>query len=227
MIGFPFASFGATWLKAMGIHFPMARLESPVRIAGSPEMIPSKACRIALREHHAFAAASRASGEVRMGRRLCVVLGNELFGERRHLDISEVCKVQIGLLVFHEAEIKSSPMTLMASIRTDHREAAHECGRISRRNQAEWWQYNTISATSALHKKIAIPVVRHRQREVDSKFFAAYTSAAINDSLNPAVGRKRRTVARAVGIRFRGSSGNRCSFGDFHARTFELHQPSA
>ena len=42
MIGFPFASFGAIWLKAMGIHLPMARLESPVRIAGSPEMMPLK-----------------------------------------------------------------------------------------------------------------------------------------------------------------------------------------
>jgi hypothetical protein len=118
-------------------------------------------------------------------------------------------------------------MTLMAGIRTDHREAAHECWRISGRNQAEWWQYNTISATSALHQEIAIPVLRHRQRKVDSKFFATYAGAAVDDSFNPAVGWKWRTVARAVGIRFRRSRGNRRGFGDFHARTFELHQPGA
>src|SRR5208283_1226128 len=40
--GFPDASLGAAWLYATGIHLPMARFERPVRIAGSPEMMPLK-----------------------------------------------------------------------------------------------------------------------------------------------------------------------------------------
>src|SRR4029079_17353841 len=101
-------------VEGNGYPFPDGKIgksSTHRRIAGD-DTVESR--RIALREHHAFAAASRASGEVRMSRRLCVVLGNQLFGERRHLDISEVCKVQIGLFVFHEAEIKSSPMAFMS-----------------------------------------------------------------------------------------------------------------
>ena len=41
MIGLPSAPFGAIWLNATGIHLPIARFESPVRMA--PEMIPLKA----------------------------------------------------------------------------------------------------------------------------------------------------------------------------------------
>ena len=41
-IGLPVASFGAIWFSVTGIHCPIARLDSPVRIAGSPEMMPSK-----------------------------------------------------------------------------------------------------------------------------------------------------------------------------------------
>src|ERR1039458_2911416 len=40
MSGFPDASLGAAWLYATGIHLPMARMERPVRIAGSPDTIP-------------------------------------------------------------------------------------------------------------------------------------------------------------------------------------------
>ena len=42
IIGLPSLSLGAIWLNATGIHWPIARFESPVRMAGSPEMIPSK-----------------------------------------------------------------------------------------------------------------------------------------------------------------------------------------
>ena len=40
--GLPDASLGAAWLYATGIHLPIARFESPVRIAGSPETMPLK-----------------------------------------------------------------------------------------------------------------------------------------------------------------------------------------
>src|ERR1035437_3625910 len=41
--GLPEVYLGAAWLYATGIHWPMARLERPVRMAGSPETMPLKA----------------------------------------------------------------------------------------------------------------------------------------------------------------------------------------
>jgi hypothetical protein len=133
---------------------------------------------------------------------LSVILSDELFGNRSYLIIGDICEIQIGLLVFQKNEIERASMALVASVGTDHREAAaHKSGRISRGGEAEWRQYNSISPTSTLHQKIGIPSVRHGQREVDSELLAADSGTPIDNTLDSAIGRKRCTVARPVGVR--------------------------
>ena len=46
-------------------------------------------------------------------------------------------------------------------------------GCVSCSIQTERGQHHSVSATSALHQEIAVPFVRHGEREVDPKLFAA------------------------------------------------------
>src|ERR1019366_5558969 len=119
---------------------------------------------VTLRKNHAFAAPGGTSREVGKSCRFSVVLHDELFGQRSDLSIGEICKVQIRLLIFHETEVEWSPVALMACIRTNHREPAHECGCVCCCIQTKWGHHHSVSTTPTLHQKIAIPFLRHRSR---------------------------------------------------------------
>ena len=98
----------------------------------------------------------------------------------------------------------------MASVGADHGETAHKAGRISGSIQTERGKHYAVAAASALHQEVAIPLVGHREREVDAKLFAADSGAATDDALDSAIRRNGRTVAWAVEIRHSGSSSNLC-----------------
>src|SRR5207244_753677 len=87
-----------------------------------------------------------------------------LLGQRGDLSIGEICKIQIRLLIFHKGEIKSGVMALMAGISTEHRESAHQSGRVSGGIQTKRRHYDAVAASSALHEKVAIPSIRHGSR---------------------------------------------------------------
>ena len=96
-------------------------------------------------------------------------------------------------------------MAFMASVRTDHREPAHERGRVSGGIQTERGHHRSVAAASTLHQEIAIPFIGHGKRKVDAKLLAANSDPAIDDALDSAICRKRRTVARPPRVRLRGS----------------------
>ena len=118
------------------------------------------------------------------------MLRDELFGECSDLSIGEISKIQIRLLISHETEIKSCTVTLMTGIRTRNGESANESRLVSRSIQPKWRRDNTIAAASALHQKIAIPFVGHRQCKGDSKFLAANSSPPSDNSLDAAISGK-------------------------------------
>ena len=156
---------------------------------------------------------------------------DKLFGQGGDLGVREIGKIQIGLLVFHEAEIKSA-FTFMASIGADYGEPAHQAGRISRSIQTERGEHDAVAATSTLHQEIAIPLVGQGERKVDAKFLAPNSGASIDDALDSAICRYGSTVAWSVEIRHGGSISNRFGFRDFglydfNARSFKALQGSA
>jgi len=67
--GLPEVSLGAAWLYATGIHWPMARLERPVRMAGSPKRFRRRPLDSAGKES-CFAPASGAADEIGVHRGL-------------------------------------------------------------------------------------------------------------------------------------------------------------
>jgi hypothetical protein len=82
-----------------------------------------------------------------------------------------------------------------------------------------------------LHKKIAVPFVRHRQGETDPEFFRVRASAAVrrlitffNSSTRQYAGR---AALRPPLNRPRRSRSNGCGFCDFDVRSLEIIQAGA
>jgi hypothetical protein len=142
------------------------------------------------------------------------VLRDELFGKRCDFGVGEISEVKVGLLIFHESEIKSGMMAPMPGVSADHSESTHESGRVSSGTQAKWSHDDAIAAGSALHEEITIPSVRHGENEGDSEFFAGKSRATIHNAFDSAVRRQRRAVTWSPWIRFGGSRRNGCRFGD-------------
>ncbi len=79
------------------------------------------------------------------------MLRDELFCQCSDLNIREVSEVQIGLLIAHEAEIKSRIAALMACVRTYDSEAAYQSRGVSSRVQSKRRAYDAVATGSALH----------------------------------------------------------------------------
>jgi hypothetical protein len=75
----------------------------------------------------------------------------------------------------------------MTGIGADDGESADERGRIARSIKPEWWQHNSIATASALHQKIAIPFIWHRERKLDSEPFAVNAGSSIDDAFDSAI----------------------------------------
>ena len=107
-----------------------------MRIAGAPAMTPSKYSGIALGHQHRFATAGGAAGEVRMVRRLPVVLRDDALRDLRDATDGHVSEIEIRLLVLHEAAVERAG-PLMAGVGADDGEAARERGAVAGGRGAE------------------------------------------------------------------------------------------
>src|SRR5581483_10456424 len=116
----------------------------------------------------------------------------------RDFGICHVRKIEISLLVAHEAKVERVGLRLMSGIRACNGKPASQGWLIAGIGRTQRIGDESIATPSALHHEIAIPciVCRQSQRKTDSEFFAANSLTPMDNAIDAAMHRERSNDAR-------------------------------
>ena len=223
--GWPFGPFGAISIQ---IHRHGARCEIRMSRAhrGSACNDAVEVERIALRHEHRFASAGGAADEVGVRYRLAVITLDDLFREHGDAPVRDVCEVESGLLILHEAAIERAAGALMSGIGCRNGEPANQSRPIARRLRSGGFSNGAIEATAALLQILSGPVVGKSDCEADAVGLAVRSCALVHHAIEAAMrGQFRSGCASApASCTGRASCRHRFSARDFqsYARALEL-----